>query len=206
MTKTQEMLTISRVVCGDSKSFEALVVDNQKVVYNLALRMTGNEHDAMDISQEAFMKAYTSLETYRGDCRFSVWLYRITYNVCIDFIRKQQKNQTSPIIYANSEDDFKELEIPDNRYAPENELEKKELSNSLRAAVSSLSPEHREIFTMREYSGFSYAAISDALGISEGTVKSRLSRAKHKLAEILIKNGTFSPSVRQTSRKEDADI
>ncbi|MCL2392880.1 MAG: sigma-70 family RNA polymerase sigma factor, partial [Oscillospiraceae bacterium] len=93
MNIEEERSLIQRVIDGDRNAYEELVIANQKNVYNLALKMTKSEEDALDISQEVFFKAYRHLGRFRGDSMFSVWLYRLTYNLCIDFLRKQPKNK-----------------------------------------------------------------------------------------------------------------
>ena len=94
MTREQEALTVQRVLDGNADEYEKLVLEYQKNVYNLALRMTGDPEDAADMAQEAFIKAYSSLSGYRGDSKFSVWLYRIVSNVCLDFLRAKKRRQT----------------------------------------------------------------------------------------------------------------
>ena len=91
MTREQEAAIINAVLKGDTNAYEYLVKEYEKNVYNLALRMTGNSEDAYDMSQEAFIKAYNSLGSFRGDSKFSVWLYRIVSNVCLDFLRSRNR-------------------------------------------------------------------------------------------------------------------
>ena len=93
MDRDEEKSIIARVLAGDTEAFEALVLENQKQVYNLALRMTGSEEDANDIAQEAFIRAFRSLASFRGDSKFSVWLYRLTSNICLDFLRSGGKRR-----------------------------------------------------------------------------------------------------------------
>lgn len=202
MTSAEELLVIERINGGDTNAFEELVLDNQKKVYNLALKMTGNENDALDISQEAFLKAYTSLKNFRADSRFSVWMYRLTYNLCIDFIRKKQRTPSSSLTYMDDEGEAIELEVPDLRYSPENETERRELREEIAGGINKLPVKHSQILVMREITGMSYYDIADTLEISEGTVKSRLSRARQGLVNILNKNGTFSTDNRLKSSKE----
>ena len=90
MTREQEAMAIQQVLDGDVNAFEPIVKEYEKNVYNLALKMTGNPEDAADLSQEAFIKAYNSLSSFRGDSKFSVWLYRIVSNLCLDFLRSKK--------------------------------------------------------------------------------------------------------------------
>lgn len=206
MTHLEELQLIQAVLKGDSDSFEQLVLENQNGVYNLAYKMTSNESDALDISQEVFIKAYTNLSRFRGDSRFSVWLYRLTYNACIDLLRRKKRVSVTSLTVNDQEDDAPcEFDIPDIKYSPETQYERKETRKAVRDAVMSLPEQHRQVVIMREYSDMSYEEIARALHLTEGTVKSRLSRARQRLAKILIENGTFSDGKRQLSRKEGAE-
>ena len=197
MTSEEELQIINIVLNGDSNAFEKLVLANQKNMYNLALKMTGNEDDALDISQEAFLKAYRQLDSFRGDSRFSVWLYRLTYNLCIDFLRKKPRTGVISLSYQDDSGDIQDLEIPDMRNLPENGILRKEIRNAIAAGINELSQRHREILVMREITGMSYGEIAETLNLSEGTVKSRLARARLSLVDFLVKKGTFPEGFRQ---------
>ena len=197
MTKEMEADYIRRVLSGDSSAFEPLVQENQKNVYNLALRMTGSEEDALDISQEVFLKAYSGLASFRCESRLGFWLYRLTYNMCVDLSRKRKRENLTSLTYLDDSGEENELEIPDTRRMPEDELQRAELRRAVRAAIDTLTPEHRSMLLLREIGGMSYAEIAQVLGLNEGTVKSRLARARIKLAGILVGNGTFDPLDRQ---------
>ena len=201
MTRDEEQVLIGKVLAGDPASFEPLVLDNQKNVYNLALRMTNNAEDALDISQEVFIKAYASLASFRGESRLGFWLYRLTYNMCIDLRRKKKRENSTSITYVDDSGEENDLEIPDLRQLPEDEAERSELRQAICDAMDSLSPEHRNMLLLREISGMSYTEIAQVLDLNEGTVKSRLARARIKLAEILVKNGTFAPLNRQANER-----
>jgi len=202
LTVDEELAIIKNVLEGDRNAFEELVLSNQKNVYNLALKMTKDEEDAMDISQEAFLKAYRQLESFRGDSRFSVWLYRLTYNLCIDHIRKKPRAKVISITYQDDESDVHDLEIPDVRNLPEDIAMRKESREEIVESIEELGPKHREILIMREITGMSYEDIAGTLKISEGTVKSRLARARVRLSSILAEKGTFPESYRHINRKE----
>jgi len=202
MTLSEELEIIDKVRLGDADAFEALVLDNQKKVYNLALKMTGNDNDALDIAQEAFIKAYTGLKSFRAESRFSVWLYRLVYNLCIDYSRKKQRTEVSSLTYINADGEYADLEIPDLRYTPESAAEKRELREAVTRGIDELPPNHREILVMREITGMSYEDIAGTLNISEGTVKSRLSRARQSLAARLEQYGTFYGSRRHKGMGE----
>jgi RNA polymerase sigma-70 factor (ECF subfamily) len=178
--------------------FETIVEAHQKRVYNVCLRFCGNPDDAFDLSQEVFIKAWRGFEGFRGDSEISTWLYRLAANACNDFIRKKARQG-----YFVSLDDT-ELPLPDESYEPGIVLEKKELALALEQALQMLSPEHRQIVTLRESAGLTYGEIAALLEIEEGTVKSRLARARLALREILIKGGNDLPdrsSKRHTERR-----
>ena len=201
MDFSEEFLIIEEVLQGDINAFERLVIANQKKVYNLALKMTGSVNDALDLSQEAFLKAYTGLTNFRADSRFSVWLYRLTHNLCIDFLRKKKRKTELSLTYEDDAGEYAELEIPDTRYTPEREVERREIMDAVSGGLEKLSDWHREILILREITGMSYTEIAILLGINEGTVKSRIARARRRLAEILIENGTFPDKDRQNDGK-----
>jgi len=206
MTTQEEKNIIQKVIAGDKNAYEELVLANQKNVYNLAMKMTKNEEDALDISQEAFLKAYRRLEGFRGESKFSVWLYRLTYNLCIDFLRKNSAAKTISLDYEDTSGDIKPLEIPDLRNLPEDNAIRSETRKNIAESINELPLNHREILVMREVTGMSYDDISASLGINTGTVKSRLARAREKLVEILGKKGTFPEGYRLKlhTAREDA--
>ena len=204
MTSEEELKAIKKVLDGDRNAFEELVLANQTNVYNLALKMTGNTEDALDISQEALLKAYRQLPGFRGDSRFSVWLYRLTYNLCIDFLRKKQRRPETSLTYQD-DDVTRDIEIPDVRHLPEDDVIRRETRMAIRDSIDELGASHREILVMREITGMSYIDIASVLEISAGTVKSRLARARGRLANILLEKGTFPEGVRQNERKEAAE-
>ena len=194
------MQVIRKVTEGDRNAFEDIVLANQKNVYNLALKMTGSEEDALDISQEAFLKAFRQLGSFRGESRLSVWLYRLTYNLCIDFLRR--KPRTGTISLTNQDDEEpRDIEIPDFRNLPEEGLMRKETRKAIAESIDELGQRHREIIIMREITGMTYIDIASVLRINEGTVKSRLARARLNLASILVAKGTFPESYRLNGQR-----
>ena len=190
------MRIVRKVLAGDVNAFEQLVIENQKSVYNLALKIMKNESDALDLSQDVFLKAYTNLENFRGDSRFSVWLYRLAYNACIDASRKSKAGMNVSLTVQDEDSESAELDLADNKPLPEEETERRETQREVQAAIQELPEEQRRIIVMREFSDMAYEDIAASLGISVGTVKSRLSRARKNLAKILIQNGTISPPKR----------
>lgn len=199
MTREREQEIIAQVLDGDTNLFELLVIENQKNVYNLALRITRDEQQAFDISQDTFLKAYTSLKSFRGDSRFSAWLYRLTSNICIDYLRREKRQKTVSITYDDG--DGSELEIADLRNLPETQLERCELRDVIEKGLLELSDDHRKIVVLREINGLSYTEISQTLDLEVGTVKSRLARARLNLANFIGDAGNFSVGVSSNKRK-----
>ncbi len=194
MTREQEAAVIRRVLDGDGNAFEALVAAHEKNVYNLALRMTGNAQDAEDMAQEAFVKAYTSLPGFRGDSKFSVWLYRIVSNVCLDFLRRQNRRPASSLSLEDEDGEESQMDIPDESQSPEQLLERSLTQEAVRRGLQSLSAEQRQILLLREIQGLSYEEIAETLDLEAGTVKSRIFRARKKLCAFLIADGNIPDS------------
>ncbi len=192
MTREEERRIVERVRGGDVNAFEALVTAHSNMVYKLAYRMLGNEDDAQDMAQEAFIRAFNSLDNFRGDSKFSVWLHRLTSNICIDFLRARTRRPSSSLTVQSSDsEEVGELEISDTRYSPEEVLDKREMQDALARGLESLSDDFREILTLREVQGMSYDEISALLNIETGTVKSRIFRARKKLCEFLLNDGNI---------------
>ena len=205
MTREQEAAVIQAVLDGDVNAYELLVKEYEKNVYNLALRMVGNSEDAADMSQEAFIKAYNSLTSFRGDSKFSVWLYRIVSNVCLDYLRSRGRRQTVSLSAENDDGEDVEIDIADETQSPERLLDRRLTRDAVRRGLAALPPEHRQILLLREIQGLSYDEIADALGIEAGTVKSRIFRARKKLCAFLIKDGTI-PEFVSSSKQRGGDL
>ena len=167
---------------GELSAFEELVTRYEKRVYAIALRSSGSPEDAADITQEVFLRAWRSMKDFRGDSGFATWLFRITMNQCVDYARhKQSQPPTQPLVQGED----------DTAPSPEEHLENSELGRELAAALDEVSDEHRRIVLLRDVSGMSYTEIAEILEVSEGTVKSRLSRARIALRKILLKRGNL---------------
>ncbi len=205
MTREEEAKIIRAVVDGNTNAFEDLVLEYQKQVYHIALKMTGSEEDAFDLSQETFLKAFRALPTFRGEAGFGSWLYRMAANLCIDFLRKRKRQGAGQIVSldAGEDEDRRPPELPDLRYEPQSALEKKELREKVQAGLKKLPDEQRLILVLRDVEGFSYQEISDALKIELGTVKSRIYRARAHLARLLTEDGNFlkEPSSEEMERR-----
>lgn len=192
MTREQEAAIVRKVLGGDANAFETLVLEYENNVYNIALRMTGNSEDAADMTQEAFIKAYNSLQSFRGDSKFSVWLYRIVSNVCLDFLRSKNRRPTVSLSVEDDDGEDTQLDVADESQSPELLLDRKLTRESVRRGLDSLPPDYRQILLLREIQGLSYDEIAQALGLEVGTVKSRIFRARKRLCNFLIDDGNIS--------------
>ncbi len=188
MTHEEEARILEAVRAGDSDAFALLVRAYEKTVYNLSLRMLGDTQDAQDASQEAFFRAWQALDSFRGESKFSSWLFRLTTNLCLDRLRKRTR---TPVFSLTTEEE-EVLDIPDERFSPQEELERKELRRAVRRGLLQLEPEFREVLVLRELGGLSYEEIAQTMGLEPGTVKSRLFRARKKLAALLLQDGNLS--------------
>lgn len=166
----RQLVTLARK--GDQDAFTRLVERHQKMVYNLALGKTGSHHDAEEVTQTAFFKAWQGLPSFQGKAAFSSWLYRLTVNAAIDLLRQRKKHQG-----ALSLDDPDLPVVPDRGPSPEELSEEHERRQLLWQAIESLPEPHRIPLLLREIEGLSYREIAQALDLEEGTVKSRLDGA-----------------------------
>ena len=191
MTREEEYALVQRIQSGDSDAFAVLMDLYQKQVYHLALRTVCNPEDAADMTQEAFLRAYRAIGSFRGDSKLSVWLYRLTQNVCIDFLRSRGRKPTVSLTVENEEDEVQELDVADDRFDPEVQYQRKALRDAVRRGLDELPEDYRTILVLREINGLSYAEIGEQLQLEEGTVKSRLFRARKKLCEFLQRDGNL---------------
>ncbi len=171
---------------GDSTAFEQLVLTYQNQIYRLCFRMVGNAEDAADMVQEAFLKAWRNLDSFQGDSAFSTWLYRLASNCCLDFLRSQKRRPTVSMTTEDDEGEEQSIEVADNSATPEEKLLQKEEQNEIARAMASLDEEQRQILTLRVVNDLSYTEIGELLSLKEGTVKSRLARARENLRKKLL--------------------
>lgn len=174
---------------GNTDAFQELVLKYEKRVYNHCMRMVNDEMESYDLTQEVFLKVFRKIKNYEHTYSFYTWLYRITVNCCIDYLRRKKRQVQSVSISANTGDDSgqngKDQDIPDDSFIPDTVLANKELNEVLKTAINQLSERLRSIILLKEVEGFSYEEIAEILGCSRGTVKSRLFRARERLKEIL---------------------
>lgn len=193
----EEKDLICRAARGDAEAFRQLVEAYQTPAYRLAARMCGPD-SAEDVTQEAFLAAWRALPEFRGDCRFSTWLYRLVSNAAIDCLRREKKHRDTG--------DVDDLELPDGGPSPQEQAERSDTRDAVRRALDRLSPEHRQVLLLRFMQELDYGEIARALDVSEGTVKSRINRAKSKLREVLAAGNFFDTGLvlptEETERRE----
>ncbi|HWB32892.1 MAG TPA: RNA polymerase sigma factor [Acidobacteriaceae bacterium] len=170
---------------GDRSSFDALVRRYDQAVLRLALHMLGNEQDAQDIHQEAFLKAYRHLGNFRFECSFYTWLYRIVTNLCLDQLRRRKSRREDPSTVVDSQGDEMDLlsNVSDNRAManPARELERKHMGLCISQALDKLTPRERMVFELKHYQGLKLRTIGELLSTTEETAKNTLFRATRKL-------------------------
>jgi RNA polymerase sigma-70 factor (ECF subfamily) len=174
---------------GNRAAFEVLVRHYDQSVLRLALHLTGSESDAQDVYQEAFLKAYKNLGSFRFECSFYTWIYRIVTNLCLDHLRKRNvRKEDSPVVTDSSGEEFSVLEqFPDVRAGanPERDLMRRELGKKIGAALSRLTPRERMVFELKHYHGLKLRTVGEMLHTTEETAKNTLFRATQKLRGAL---------------------
>jgi len=179
----QEQLWVQQARAGDQTAFARLVEAYQRPVYNLAYRILGNDAEADDATQETFIRMYTHLHTYDPERKFSSWLLAIASHYCIDMLRRRHGNLAS----IDDLPPMLELSTP-HAEQPEQVLLQTQSSDQIQALLNSLEPAYRVPVILRYWYDMSYKEIADAMNVTESTIKTRLHRARNKLAEEIQKN------------------
>ncbi len=182
---TQDRFLVSETQGDSQVAFEQLVHANDQAVLRLAIRITGSQSDAQDIYQEAFLKAYTRLESFRFECSFSSWIYRIATTVCLDHLRKNRKHKRNSSVEGENEVGEYNLvnQVPDDRATnnPEQQLFSRELRAHILFALQKLTPRERMVFELRHFQGLKLRSVGEILNTSEASIKNNLFRATKKL-------------------------
>ncbi len=182
-------LTLRRAKRGDPAAFEALITPHERMLWRVCWHYTQHTEDARDCAQEAMLKAWRALPDYRGDCSLETWLYRIAASCCLDFLRKKSRRAAESTEQLAEEGGF---DPPDPSPQPEEELQRRDERAELQKALAALPDDMRIALTMSAVEGRRYEDIAQVLGVAPGTVKSRISRARVRLSEIL--SGKREPS------------
>lgn len=170
---------------GDRQAFDALVRRYDRSVLRLALHVLGNEQDAQDVHQEAFLKAYRYLSNFRFECSFYTWLYRIVTNLCLDQLRRRKSRREEPSTVLDGAGEEMDLltNVRDGRASanPARELERKTMHEAIQSALDELTPRERAVFELKHYQGLKLRTIGEMLSTTEETAKNTLFRATRKL-------------------------
>jgi RNA polymerase sigma-70 factor (ECF subfamily) len=170
---------------GERTAFDALVRRYDRSVLRLALHMLGNEQDAQDVHQEAFIKAYRHLSNFRFECSFYTWLYRIVTNLCLDQLRRRKSRREEPSTAVDSQGGEMDLlaNLTDGRASsnPGRELERKTMNAAIQSALNELTPRERTVFELKHFQGLKLRTIGEMLSTTEETAKNTLFRATRKL-------------------------
>ncbi len=166
---------VARAQRGDVQAFSEMVTRYQDRIYRFLIRLTRSQDDALDLTQETFLRAYQGLDRWRPDARFSTWLFRIARNLAFDLLRR-----TKRVEFVALEED---IDVADSAPQPDAALDTLQRYGMLEAALSRLPAEHREILLLREIEEMSYDDIAAVLELNPGTVKSRIARARTALLD-----------------------
>ena len=180
-----DLKIIESCLLGNTQMFSRLIDNYKNMVYDLAYRMSNNSHEAEDISQEAFMRAYQSLARFNPTYKFSTWLYQITLNIIRDRFKKKELNYVSldtPLETDDSEFYHQPADLTNN---PEQIIAQKENLQAIQQAILSLPLKYREVIVLRHLQDLSYIEIANILKLPPGTVKVRLYRAREQLRKTL---------------------
>jgi RNA polymerase sigma-70 factor, ECF subfamily len=204
----QDRFLVHEAQGGSHAAFERLVHAHDRAVLRLAIRITGSQSDAQDIYQEAFLTAYMRLESFRFECSFSSWIYRIATNVCLDHLRKNRNHRRNNSVEGNSEDGEYNLvnQVPDDKAAnnPERQLVCRELRAHILFALQQLTPRERMVFELTHFQGLRLRTIGEILNTSEAAIKNSLFRATKKLRlQLALHNTRRNISMQQREDTEN---
>jgi RNA polymerase sigma-70 factor (ECF subfamily) len=183
--RLQDAELIREAQKGSRVAFDALVRQYDQAVLRLALHLTGSEQDAQDIHQEAFLKAYRHIGSFRFECSFYTWIYRIVTNLCLDLLRRRKTRREDPsvIVDSSGEEHDTMINVSDDRAManPARELDRKILAEKIQTALEKLTPRERTVFELKHYQGLRLRTIGEMLNTTEETAKNTLFRATRKL-------------------------
>ena len=177
MDGAKEAALVARSLEGDTEAYGELVTMHQRVLFNVALRMTGNREDAQDVTQIAFIKAYQKLATFDRSRKFFSWIYRILWNETLNLIQRRPKHE--PL----------DEEMPAGQPTPDRDSEERESSLLIHEAIQELPADYRQVILLRHFAQLSYQEMSRMIELPEKTVKSRLFTARRLLGSILERKG-----------------
>ena len=184
-SSTEDQALVRAAQDGDMPAFEELVARHRDKIYARAYTMMRNEEEAVDLSQEAWVKGWQRLKQFHGESSFGTWITRIVINLCLDQLRKQKRQRTESIEEMSEESGGVERQMPVVTVNPTAGLERSELRKRIDTALGQLSYEHRTVLVLHEFEEMEYKQIAKVMECSIGTVMSRLFYARRKLAALL---------------------
>ena len=179
--------TLRRAQKGDAQAFETLVTPHEQMLWRVCWHYTRHREDAADCLQETMLKAWRAIKSYRGECSLKSWLYRIAVTVCLDFLRKQKRLPETESADELAED--KGFTPADDSPTPDEAVIRAESADNIRAAIDALPAEMRTVIILYALQGMPYEEIAEATSTAVGTVKSRINRARQKIAAYLADTG-----------------
>ncbi len=192
MTWTDEEL-VARSMSGDADSFNELILRWERPIYALAYRTIGREEDARDVCQETFLRAFRALPGFRGQAKFSSWLYRIALNLCRDWVRRERR---APVVQAPEDTDLMELAAAaEPSESIEDLVARKDMTRAVERIMATLPEEQRTAIVLKEYHGLTFQEIAELVGCPLSTVKTRLYQGLNVLRRELAKEGKTSSAV-----------
>jgi RNA polymerase sigma-70 factor (ECF subfamily) len=186
--KLDEASLIRAVQRGDQDAFEQLVRAYDQSVLRLAVNLLRSQEDARDVFQEAFLRVFRSIDSFRFDCSFHTWLYRIVTNICLDYLRKRKVRKEEPAVVDTPEgplDRMNDFEEEAAHADPERAMRNVQLGQRIEGALGGLTPRERMVFELRHYQGLRLRNIGEILGTSEEAAKNCLFRATQKMRAVL---------------------
>ncbi len=185
MKTKDESALIKAAARGDEAAFGEIVTTYERLVFSTLKSKVMSIEDAMDLSQEVFIKIWRALPNWRGDCKLSTWIYKVCVNTSLDFLRRSPEVET--VSMSPDDEDDRPFEVADESItaSPERQAEQNETTAAVRRAIASLPDDQRQVIMLRDIEGFSYDEISEMLSLGIGTVKSRINRARMRLKALL---------------------
>jgi RNA polymerase sigma factor (sigma-70 family) len=191
-SKAEDIILIDEAIAGKQEAYQKLMTKYRQLIYNLIFRMIRNKEDVQDLTQEAFIKAFNSLEKFDKQFSFSTWLFKIATNNCIDYLRKKKLHTFSIDKDISNDDDDYQFEIPDTETIPDKNILDTERKKILEEAIESLPNKYKSVILLRHRDEKDYEEIAKKLKIPLGTVKAHIFRGRELLNKYLKdKLGTF---------------
>jgi RNA polymerase sigma-70 factor (ECF subfamily) len=184
---SQEALFVLRLQANEDAAYDELVRTYHTSMYQVAYRMLGDTAEAADVVQEIFLKVFRNIRGFRGDASLKTWIFRIALSEILNKLRWWRRRYRSATVSLDEPHNGNGIHVSDTKPSPHRALESKEEEQAIQQALTRLSSDHRSILVLRDIEGFSYTEIADITGISIGTVKSRLARARSEMKKSLIR-------------------